>query len=278
MANDEAWLYRDGDLILGPVASQKIIDKLYAGELRPQSEVQLMGTGTFQRLADVPDFKVHVAKSEAKRRVDTQAQEHQAAQKRKQRRSLMVGLGVLVTLGVLVAALGNYLAVHPLSFGDSDQEVEVSAPTISKAKRRVDDEMVDYQGAKRPSNGSTAVAARQPTGTKNSGTKMGSGGADPDGMQMGEIDEAGINGVVAKNKASLIPCIKSVATPGVFLKIPIEFSIAEAGKVSKVWVDNPDLKNSGLQECLLKELQKWPFKPAHSGNSVNLSFNVGKKG
>jgi len=83
---------------------------------------------------------------------------------------------------------------------------------------------------------------------------------------------------VAKNKASLIPCIKTVAKPGVFLKIPIEFSIAEAGKVSKVWVDNSDLKGSGLEECLLKELQKWPFKATHSGNSVNLSFNVGKKG
>jgi hypothetical protein len=197
---------------------------------------------------------------------------------------------VLVTLAIIVAVIGSYLAVHTptgktaeeLAWGD----ITIDAPTISKAKRRVDDELVDYQGSgKKPPVGQTPVATRPPVGTKPPdgtkppvGTRPPTTTNDPDGMQMGEVDEAGINSVVAKNKATLIPCIKTVAKPGVFLKIPIEFSIAEAGKVSKVWVDNNDLKGSGLEECLLKELQKWPFKPGHSGNSVNLSFNVGKKG
>ena len=285
--SDQIWLFREGDLILGPVPSQKIIDKLYAGELLPQSEVQLMGSGRFQKVSEIPDFKVHVAKSEAKKRVDAHAQEHHSEQKKKLTKGLAIGAGVLVTLGIVVAVLGSYLAVHTpngktaeeLAWGD----ITVDAPTISKAKRRVDDELVDYQGTggnvKKPP---TAVATRLPTGTnppKNpTGTKPPLGNSDPDGMSMGEVDEAGINAVVARNKSSLIPCIKTVAKPGVYLKIPIEFSIAEAGKVSKVWVDNPDLKDSGLQECLLKELQKWPFKATHSGNSVNLSFNVGKKG
>jgi hypothetical protein len=290
MGPNDVWLYRDGDLILGPVPAQQIIDKLYAHELSAQTEVQLMGTGRFQKLLEVAEFKVHVAKAEAKKRVDVQHSEHQADQKRKTRRGLAIGIGALGTLGVVVAVLGSYLAVHTptgktaeeLAWGD----ITVDAPTISKAQRRVDDELVDYQGSssKKP----MAVAAR-PTGPS---TSSGSGSTrppsagkavantDPDGMQMGEVDEAGINQVVAKNKASLIPCIRTVATarPGVALKIPIEFSIAEAGKVSKVWVDNSDLKGSGLEECLLRELQKWPFKAAHSGNSVSLSFNVGKKG
>ena len=286
--SDQSWLYREGDLILGPVPSQQIIDKLYAGELLPQSEVQLMGSGRFMKVSDIPDFKVHVAKSEAKKRVDAHAQEHHSEQKKKLTRGLAIGAGVLVTLGIVVAVLGSYLAVHTptgktaeeLAWGD----ITVDAPTISKAKRRVDDELVDYQGTtgsvKKPPTGTAPVATRLPTGTTKppTGTKPALGSSDPDGMSMGEVDEAGINAVVAKNKSSLIPCIKTVARPGVYLKIPIEFSIAEAGKVSKVWVDNPDLKDSGLQECLLKELQKWPFKSTHSGNSVNLSFNVGKKG
>lgn len=287
--NDQGWLFREGDLILGPVPSQQIIDKLYAGELLPQSEVQLLGSGRFQKVADIADFKVHVAKSEAKKRVDANAAEHHSEQKKKLTRALAIGAGVLVTLGIVVAVLGSYLAVHTpngktaeeLAWGD----ITIDAPTISKAKRRVDDELVDYT-VKKPPNGTNpnpTIATRPPTGTnppKNPpiGTKPPIGNSDPDGMSMGEVDEAGINSVVARNKSSLIPCIKTVAKPGVYLKIPIEFSIAEAGKVSKVWVDNPDLKDSGLQECLLKELQKWPFKSTHSGNSVNLSFNVGKKG
>ena len=289
--NDQGWLFREGDLILGPVPSQQIIDKLYTGELLPQSEVQQLGSGRFQKVSDIPDFKVHVAKSEAKKRVDAHAHEHQSEQKKKLTRALAIGAGVLVTLGIVVAVLGSYLAVHTpngktaeeLAWGD----ITIDAPTISKAKRRVDDELVDYQGSvKKPPTGAspTAIANRNtPTGTSPTnkpptGTKPAQGNSDPDGMAMGEVDAAGINAVVAKNKSSLIPCIKTVAKPGVYLKIPIEFSIAEAGKVSKVWVDNPELKDSGLQECLLKELQKWPFKQAHSGNSVNLSFNVGKKG
>ncbi|MBL9039064.1 MAG: AgmX/PglI C-terminal domain-containing protein, partial [Archangium sp.] len=71
-------------------------------------------------------------------------------------------------------------------------------------------------------------------------------------------------------------CLKAVAKPGVPMKVPLEFAIAETGKVTKVWVDNPDLKDSGLQECMFAELQKWPFKPGGSGTSVKLSFNVGR--
>lgn len=286
MGPNDQWLFREGDLILGPVPSQEIIDRLFRHELHGHSEVQLMGSGVFQRVADVPEFKVHVAKAEAKKRVDAHEHEHHSTVKKKVQRAVAIGSAVLVTIGLIVGVIGNSLAKRTLT-GQSAEElawgdITVDAPTISKAKRRDDDEFVDYQGTvKKPPTGTTAVATRPPTGSTKpptGTTKPPMGNSDPDGMSMGEVDEAGINAVVAKNKSSLIPCIKTVAKPGVYLKIPIEFSIAEAGKVSKVWVDNPDLKDSGLQECLLKELQKWPFKNAHSGNSVNLSFNVGKKG
>ncbi|HEY0880899.1 MAG TPA: AgmX/PglI C-terminal domain-containing protein [Archangium sp.] len=291
MGPNDQWLFREGDLILGPVPSQQIIDRLYAGELTGHSEVQLMGSGVFQKVADHAEFKVHVAKAEAKKRVDAHAQEHHASQKKNLQRALAIGAGVLVAVGITVGVIGNSLAKRSLDGKSAEElawgDITIDAPSISKAKRREDDELVDYQGStKKPPTGTTPTTLAtaknpQPTGTTRpptGTTKTPTPNNDPDGMSMGEVDEAGINSVVAKNKATLIPCIKTVAKPGVYLRIPIEFSIAEAGKVSKVWVDNPDLKDSGLQECLLKELQKWPFKPGHAGNSVNLSFNVGKKG
>jgi hypothetical protein len=286
---ENQWLFRQGDLILGPVPSKQIVDKLYSGELLPVNEVQLMGSGVFKRIADVPDFKVHVAKAEAKKRVDAHAAEHHASQRKRLVTVAGIVGGVLMVLGVVVAVLGSYFATHRESAGSAEElawgEITIDAPVVGKAHRRDDDELVDYTGnLKRPTGTNPTpgnTVAQRPT-NPNPGTpanpKPKPGSADPDGMAMGEVDEAGINSVVARNKPSLVPCLKAVAKPGMVAKIPIEFSIAETGKVTKVWVDNPDFKETGLQECLLKELQKWPFKPGTSGASVNLSFNIGKRG
>ncbi len=277
---DQGWLFRDGDLILGPVPAQTIIDKLYAGDLTPASEVQAMGSGRFTKLSETNDFKVHVARAEAKKRVDAHAHEHHENLRSSRNRAIAIGAGVILTLGVIVAVIGNSLAKR--SYGTSAEElawgdITIDAPTVSKARRSDGEEFVDYQG----SGGKTPVANGQkhPTAPKGDPNKPRMGQADSDGMQMGEVDEVGINAVVAQNKPRLIPCVKTVAKAGEFMKIPIEFAIADGGRVSKVWVDNPSLKNdSGFNECLLKELQTWKFQPKHSGGVVNLAFNVGKKG
>ena len=288
--NESQWLFRQGDLILGPVPSKQIVDKLYSGELLPVSEVQQMGSGVFKRIADVPDFKVHVMKAEAKKRVDAHAAEHHASQRKRLITVAGIVGGVLLVLGIVVAVLGSYFATHRESAGSAEElawgDITMDPPEIGKAHRRDDDELVDYNGTtrSRPSNPNpnpTTPTGANPTATrppKDPGGKPKPGTADPDGMAMGEVDEAGINSVVARHKPSLIPCLKAVAKPGMVAKIPIEFTIAETGKVTKVWVDNPDFKNTGLQECLLEKLQSWPFKPGTSGASVNLSFNIGKRG
>lgn len=281
MNQEPGWLFRQSDLILGPVPAKQIIDKLYSGELTPATEVQLMGAGQFTRLADVPEFKVHVAKAQAKMRVDSAAAEHSKAQRTKLVRIVSVAGGILLVIGVAVAVLGNYIAVHggksaeELAWGD----ITIDAPTVSKARRAASDDFVDYTGSTHKQPTGTAPKNPVATGQNPVPNKPKPGTEDAEGLQMGEVDEAGINAVVARNKPTLIPCIKSVAKPDMpATKIPIEFAISEAGKVTKVWVDNPDFKDTGLQECLLKELQKWPFKAGPSGASVNLSFNIGKRG
>lgn len=287
MIEEPGWLFRQSDLVLGPVPANQLIDKLYRGEVTAATEVQLMGTGVFRRLAEVPEFRVHLAKAAAKQRVDAQAAAHHASQKRKLLRALAGLAVVLVLAGAGVAAVGRYLAVHSLIGPSSDElafgDITVDAPSIGRAKRALDDELVVYHdssGARRPTTVARAEPPRErpsnstPTPTQH---KPKPGAEDPEGLTMGEVDEAGINAVVARHKPALFPCIRQVAKPGVVAKIPIEFAISEAGKVTKVWVDNPEFKDSGLTECLLRELQKWPFKAGSSGASVNLSFNVGRR-
>ena len=288
MNQEPGWLFRQSDLVLGPVPAKQIIDKLYAGELGGKSEVQLMGTGAFRPIADVPEFKIHLAKAAAKHRVDAQAAAHRSSQKKKLIRVIVVLAVVLLVTGVGVAAVGSYLAVHPLT-GKSTEElafgdITVDSPTIKRAKRTLDDELVVYNdshGLKRPTPSARPDlprTERPATAAATPATKPKPGSEDPEGLSMSEVDEAGINAVVARHKPTLFPCIRQVAKPGIVAKIPIEFAISDTGKVTKVWVDNPDFKETGLTECLLKELQKWPFKAGSSGASVNLSFNVGKRG
>ncbi len=274
---DQTWLFRQGDLILGPVPTKALVDKMFAGELDGLSEVQVMGAGAFQKVRDVPELKVHLAKAEAKQRVDAQAQVHAKSQARRRMTVISVVSGVVLVIVVGVVFLGQYLAVHgssssadELAFGD----ITIDAPTVSRAQRNADDELVDYAGpgGKRPS-------PSRPVGATGSTVKPKMGTAEADGLQTGEVDQEAINAVIARFKPTLIPCIKEVATPGMPpTQIPIQFTVNESGKVSKVWVDNPDFKAGPLPECLMRELQKWPFKAQGTSASVGFAFNIGKKG
>lgn len=289
MNQEPGWLYRQRDLVLGPVPAKQIIDKLYSGELGASTEVQLMGSGAFRPVSEVSEFKVHLAKAAAKQRVDAQAAAHRASQQKKLIRVVAALVLLLGVIGAGVAAMGSYLAVHPIAGKSSEElawgDITVDAPTIGRAKRTLDDELVVYNDSHGPRRAPAAARTEPPrpdrpsAGPSPAATgKPKLGNEDPDGLSMGEVDEVGINAVVARHKPTLIPCIRQVAKAGVVAKIPIEFAISDSGRVTKVWVDNPDFKDSGLTECLLRELQKWPFKPGTSGASVNLSFNVGKRG
>jgi hypothetical protein len=292
----DQWLYREGDLVLGPVPAKQLVDKLYQGELGPTTEVQALGSGSFRRIAEVADFRLHVAKAEAKRRVDETERAHHQTQRR--RRSLVIGVvsTVLLLVGIGVAAVGRYLAVHSPATKTAEElafeDITFDAPTITRAQRADNEELMEYPGATKkvppPATGGTTVAARdpvtaprknpdRPSEPKPPKPKMGQ--ADSEGLQVGEVDQNAINDVIARHRAKLVPCIRAVAKPGMVEKIPIEFSITDTGKVSKVWVDNPNFKTGPLPECLLKELQNWPFKASPSGGAtVNLSFNIGNAG
>jgi hypothetical protein len=279
---EQTWLFRQGDLTLGPVPTKVLVDKLFTGELSGLTEVQMLGSGIFRKLKDVPELKVHWAKAEAKARVDAQAVEH--ARQRRKRTLMLFGIaaGVLLLVGVGVAVLGSYLAVHGSTGEDAYADISIETPVIARAKKDANDELIDYQIGKRPGTSpkpgtptpGTTTAAANPGTPK---PKMGS--ADSDGLAVGEVDQDAINAVIAKFKPTLMPCIREVAKPGMPpTKIPIEFSVLETGKVGRVWVDNPDFKNGPLVECLSREMAKWPFKPQPSGATVQLAFNIGKKG
>lgn len=282
----DQWLYRNADLILGPVPAAQIIEKIYSHELDGKSEVQVMGSGQFRRLVEIEAFRVHLAKADVKKKVDRLADASAKDRARKRNITIAIAAVIIAVIAGGVIAVGQYLAVHTPGKGAEDlyaDMITVDAPTVTRARAGGNEELVDYPGnvpgQPKPKNPELAQnTPRPPPRPKAPGEpKPKPGEEDPDGMSMGQVDQEGINAVVKSHQKALFPCLAKAAKPGQMIKVPIEFTVA-SGKVSKVWIDNPDLKNdANLSECLMNELRKWPFKEAQNA-SVGLSFNIGKKG
>jgi hypothetical protein len=277
------WLFRHGELVLGPVPAHQIVEKLYRGELNGSSEISLLGDGHFMRLSEVEFFKLHLAKAEAKLRVDAVAQAERVKSKRKRN----FGLGIVALLAVLfasgAAAVARYLAIHnpwknvdELAFAD----ISVEPPTIALAQARANEDLVDYptRGLKSQRRaGDRADRTRFASAKVDRGSK--SEDEEPDGLKTGQFDRDSINAVVAVRQKTLYSCVADEVRkrPGLTAKIPIEFVIGNDGKVNKLWVDHPMFKEGSLQECLFRELQKWSFK-SYPGEqaTVGFSFKIGK--
>ncbi len=288
------WLFKDGELILGPVHAYQVVEKLYAGELNGRSQISPMGEHRFRPVAETDFFKVHLAKAEAKLRVEATAKQEQS--KANKKRAALIGavaaVAILVAAGAAVVA--RYLAVHN-PFKDDDefaQGIQIEPPkiTLARAQPRNQEELLAYDGPRKPSPttspsgtarpGSTTASRPPPTGAAGSSAKpSGTVTEDADGMQTAMFDQDAINAVVASNQKKLFVCFREEASrnPGFAARIPMEFVIGNGGRVTKLWIDNPSFKQGALADCLLRELQKWPFKTFEGESpTVSLSFTIGK--
>jgi hypothetical protein len=299
---EQQWLFRQGDLVLGPLSGQQLVEKLFTGEMTADTLVAPPGAREFKRMGDVEAFKVHVARAQTKAKVDAEVRVERARVMRK--RMIIGGIvaAVTVALGIAAWQAARWAAVHgPGGEEDEYAGISVELPTITLAQaRKDDDDLIAYPtNTPRPPPDKVATATEtkpkppDKTGTttppntavasaKTEKKPAGSVSSEPDGLQMSaEFDQNAINKVVKGNQKTLFRCLKEEAErqPGLFAKVPIEFVIGNDGKVSKLYVDNPQYKKGPLYDCLLTELQKWPFK-AYNGEraSVGLAFTVGKKG
>jgi hypothetical protein len=273
------WLYRKGELVLGPVHGAQLLDRLYAGDINGQTEVALVGED-WERVTHVEALRVHLAKAEAKWRVDALERRvhHRARRQRNVRLTILAGVALVVAGAA--GAVARYTAVH----GTFDKRIEEAAiavepPVIRLAKaRKQQDELLDYpmeKGGRRPTGGGGARPASL-------GSRPGSSGPDndPDDVSIeAKFDRGSIQTVIAQRQRTLYPCFADEArrSPGLTERIPIEFVIGNDGQVKKLWVDHPRFAEGALQECLLKELQRWPFRPYEGQQAtVGLSFTIGR--
>src|SRR5512145_441873 len=167
------WLFKRTGKVFGPVPSRRLAAMLYRGELDGDTPVS-SGDGTWQTLADIPLFMVHVRKAEAQLRVEREVTGARALRKKRRMRWAIV-LGVVLLGGMVGGGYGAWVLAarsaqkNPL-LEDFGSGIRISvAATIGTGRRAVDDEIaVDIErlesgraGAKRgsgPGAASTSAA------------------------------------------------------------------------------------------------------------------------
>ena len=287
------WLYKQGDLLLGPVSGEQLVEKLYTGEVTGATEVSAVGENRFRKIANLDTFHLHLAKAEAKLRVEAADRAAAAAQRKKRTIILSALGGSALVIAIGAAGVARYLAVHVGPNEDAFADIAVEPPTITLAHRDSSEELVEYPGGptlqhhREREREHPQAAPSQPVATREPHERPSKGvvpakasAAQPDGLQIAQADQSEIQEVVAQKQRSLYPCLSQEAKrSGYAGKVPLEFAVGNDGHVTKLWIDEPLLKNTPLADCILKELQKWPFKPYQGATAtVGLSFTIAKHG
>jgi outer membrane biosynthesis protein TonB len=93
------------------------------------------------------------------------------------------------------------------------------------------------------------------------------------------FDPRRIQAVVGREQRTLAPCFRAEAerSPGFRGEVPIEFAIGNDGRVARLWIDEPSLKEGPLRDCLLAALAGWRFDPFPGQRpTVSLAFGIGR--
>ena len=305
------WLYKH-DLLLGPVAYEDLVEEIESGNVGPSAEVCRQGSGSeFRPISEEPLFMVALAKAGARQKVE--AQHRDAVSTRRKAAGRHLAAIVLVSaLGVLLIGLGaRWLAVNrpwERKVVLPDPIITDEMPVIALASVRSaagdDDEGMAYPVGGKPSQdaagktaqaqpsaqqGNAVASAARPneprkTASPSARSAPRQNRAERDGLSsQQEWDEDAIQRIVASKKKTLHPCLtaeahrQSESNPTWSARIPLEFTVSNSGKVTKLWIDHHEYKDSGseLYKCMFKTLSGWKF-PAYSGEQANISlaFNV----
>jgi hypothetical protein len=267
-------MFKQNGMVFGPVSARVMLDKLYKGELGPDTEVSREEEENFRALSDVAFFTLHLAKAQAKLKVEREEDTLQAGQRRGRRtRGAVVVLLVLSSVGV--AAGGAYWLVerrqHQLEREVDEIPITANPPELVAASK-VASRDVDVR-LKAP----TAPAPGRHPGHKGPVPSAGAPSAAEE-VATPQYDKGSIVGAEVRQKGTLIPCIRAELRRTPDFRGDVRFSIAigNDGHVAKLWMEDSRFKDGPLQTCFQATMDKWHFT-SFEGERANLtdSFHVG---
>jgi hypothetical protein len=274
------WLFRRAGQVFGPVDSRGLAAMLYRGDVDGATQVS-SGDGAWRPLSSVPLFLVHAKKAEAALRVEREVTGARLLRARRNRRRGVAA--ALAALLLVAGAVGGVLfftrraaETSPL-LEDFGAGIKIaSAARVGVSQRGAAEDLVEVPldapgtarapSARRPSHASPQGAAPQ-------------GEVEGGDIAAVQFDQRKIQAVVGREQRTLAPCFKAEAqrSPDFFGDVPIEFAIANDGRVVQLWIDEPRFRAGELKDCLAKALAGWRFDPFPGQRpTVSLAFRIGR--
>jgi hypothetical protein len=269
------WLFQRDGKVYGPVEGRRLAELLYRGELAAASLVS-SGDGSWQPVAHVPQFFLHVKQAEAALRVEqevTGARALRVRQARTRTAGLLLGALALVGgAGGLAIWLGRGGDRSPL-LDDFGAGISIAVPArIGVARAGSGEiEVVVRPDLPAPRTAPGARPARPATPAAGS----------PDGGELvaTQFDAGRIQETVNRQQRTLAPCLRAEAerSPDFAGEVPLEFTIGNEGRVVRVVISDPRMRQGVLRDCFERVLSGWSFDRFPGQRpSVALVFKVGK--
>ncbi len=273
------WLFQRDGKVYGPVEGRRLAALLYTGELTAASLIS-SGDGSWHPVSQVATFIVHLRKAEASLRVEQEVTGARALRAREQR-TRTAGL-VLGALALLAGAAGLAIALgrggdHSPLLDDFGAGITISVPARVGVAGRLDDGGIEV-----------AVTPDAPAARRN-GTPLPASLASPatpaaaaDGggeLIATQFDASRIQEVVGRQQRTLAPCLRAEAerNPDFVGEVPLEFTIGNEGRVVRVVITDPRLRQGPLRDCFEQVLAGWSFDRSPGQRpSVALAFKVGR--
>jgi hypothetical protein len=274
------WTFQRDGQVYGPVEGRRLAQLLYTGEVSASTLVS-DGDGTWQPIGQVARFFLHVKKAEVALRVEQEVTGARALRARKAR--FRTATLVLAGLG-LVAGAGGVAVWQARSGVDHSALLEDFGAGITVA-------VAARVGVARPAGGADEIevpVAEDPAAPRAAGTATGragspgtAGGSATGGDELvaTHFDPNRIQDVVNRQQRTLAPCLRAeaVRVPDFAGEVPLEFTIGNEGKVVRVVITDPRLRQGPLRDCFEQVLSAWNFEKFPGQRpSVSLVFRVGQ--
>jgi GYF domain 2 len=275
------WVFKAQGQVFGPVPEARLAALVEAGELGPGTEVA-GDDGRWRPLREVPRFLVHLRRGEARARVESEAT---AVRRLARRRGALRGVAIAAACALLVALVGSgafWFAARRARtsalLADFGEGITISAATVGAGAQRAEGAEIAVPDAAAAGGGGASSAPR-PKRVALARPPAPRGSAEGGSLVLAQYDPRRIQDAVARQRASLAPCLREEAarSPEFAGEIPIEFAVGNDGRVAQLWIDEPRFKSGALRECLLRKLADWAFDPFPGQRPVvSLAFSIGR--